>query len=276
MKPVSHNVGDFINMLKLEDKGIDRAVIFNKDGIRIASTCSIESLLDEPFCIHINNSKYNVSPPEKQRISSEDLSKLGNVRTLVAQLYEALHVGEYHIRKEKDLIQRLENLKHDITPLEEKRIELGKQALRKTNLKTWLGLGLMSVQFGVLARLTWWEYSWDIMEPVTYFVTYGTAMAAYAYFCITKQVNVTDRQYLLSIHKRAKKNSFDIEEYNSKKRQIAEVEFDLKRLRDPLHLQIPPHFKNSLPPPKRGSSTPSENNEKTESNRKNDEKSVLF
>jgi hypothetical protein len=23
----------------------------------------------------------------------------------------------------------------------------------------------MSVQFGILARLTWWEYSWDIMEP---------------------------------------------------------------------------------------------------------------
>lgn len=53
---------------------------------------------------------------------------------------------------------------------------------------TWVGLGMMSVQFGVLARLTWWEYSWDIMEPVTYFVTYGTAMAAYAYFVLTKQV----------------------------------------------------------------------------------------
>lgn len=47
---------------------------------------------------------------------------------------------------------------------------------------------MMSVQFGILARLTWWEYSWDIMEPVTYFVTYGTAMAAYAYYCLTKQV----------------------------------------------------------------------------------------
>lgn len=46
----------------------------------------------------------------------------------------------------------------------------------------------MSVQFGILARLTWWEYSWDIMEPVTYFVTYGTAMAAYAYYALTKQV----------------------------------------------------------------------------------------
>lgn len=30
--------------------------------------------------------------------------------------------------------------------------------------------------------------SHQIMEPVTYFVTYGTAMAAYAYFVLTKQV----------------------------------------------------------------------------------------
>ena len=42
-------------------------------------------------------------------------------------------------------------------------------------------------QFGILARLTWWEYSWDIMEPVTYFVTYGTAIGAYCYFVLTKQ-----------------------------------------------------------------------------------------
>jgi Mitochondrial calcium uniporter len=28
------------------------------------------------------------------------------------------------------------------------------------------------------------------MEPVTYFVTYGTAMAAYAYFVLTKQVSL--------------------------------------------------------------------------------------
>ncbi|KAL5282331.1 MCU.2 family protein [Megaselia abdita] len=245
-------------MLKLEDKGIDRAAIFNKDLIRIASTCSIESLLDEPFCIHINNESFDVQPPEKQKMSIEDLSKLGNVRSLVGQLYEALHVGEHHVRKEKELTQRLEHLKQELYPLEEKRVELGKQALRKTNLKTWLGLGLMSVQFGVLARLTWWEYSWDIMEPVTYFVTYGTAMAAYAYFCMTKQEynfpDVTDRQYLLSIHKRAKQKSFDIDQYNTMKRQIAEVEFDLKRLKDPLYLEFPPHFQKSLPPSKQSSS----------------------
>jgi len=46
----------------------------------------------------------------------------------------------------------------------------------------------MGLQFGLLARLTWWEYSWDIMEPVTYFVGYGSAIAMFGYYILTKQV----------------------------------------------------------------------------------------
>lgn len=63
-------------------------------------------------------------------------------------------------------------------------------AAEKTRRLTWLGLGAMSLQFGLLARLTWWEYSWDIMEPVTYFVGYGTTMAMYAYYVVTRQVRL--------------------------------------------------------------------------------------
>lgn len=57
----------------------------------------------------------------------------------------------------------------------------------------WGGLAYMATQFGILARLTWWEYSWDIMEPVTYFITYGSAMAMYAYFVMTRQVRSPPR-----------------------------------------------------------------------------------
>lgn len=253
LKPVTHKVGDLLNMLKAEDRGIDRATVLNDSGVRIASTCNIESLMDETFWLCINDHKYKVIPPTRERLTAEDVHKLGDIRVLVSQLYEALHVGEYHVAKEQELIEKLEDLKYQVMPMERQKAELSSQAARKTNIMTWVGLGLMSVQFGILARLTWWEYSWDIMEPVTYFVTYGTAMACYAYFCITKQdyilPEVKDRQYLLTIHKRAKKKNFDIDQYNALKRQIAEIEYDLRRLRDPLNLQLPPRVDRSQESP---------------------------
>lgn len=46
----------------------------------------------------------------------------------------------------------------------------------------------MAFQFGLLAHLTFIDYSWDLMEPVTYFVTYGTQIIAMMYFINTKTV----------------------------------------------------------------------------------------
>ncbi len=54
---------------------------------------------------------------------------------------------------------------------------------------------------------------------MTYFVTYGTAMACYAYWVLTKQdyilPDVRDRQFLLSFHKKAKREAWDAEKYNA-------------------------------------------------------------
>ncbi|KAG7262913.1 hypothetical protein CRUP_025747, partial [Coryphaenoides rupestris] len=116
----------------------------------------------------------------------------------VQQLYTTLRIEEHQLGKERELIGRLEELNTQLGPLE---------------------------KFGILARLTWWEYSWDIMEPVTYFITYATAMAMYAYFVLTRQG--------------LKRTRFDVDKYNKLKGDIAEVELDLKRLRDPLQLQLP-------------------------------------
>lgn len=49
LRPITHNVGDFLQMLRAEDNGIDRAIILNGDGIRIAAASTIESLLDSSF-----------------------------------------------------------------------------------------------------------------------------------------------------------------------------------------------------------------------------------
>ncbi|XP_046664646.1 calcium uniporter protein, mitochondrial isoform X1 [Homalodisca vitripennis] len=304
LRPISNTVGDFLSMLREEDKGIDRVAISTKEGVRIASSNSIESLMEEDFKLLVNDREFLVQTPQlKDKLSKvdesfavskvkrnfwqtlydqsvkvisetlssfglnfgttntkaltvvkteekEEIKRLSDVRCLVNQLYEALNVEEHQLKKERELLTKLEDLKIALEPMEKKRQELEMLACRRTNALTWVGLGLMGVQFGILARLTWWEYSWDIMEPVTYFVTYGTAMAAYAYYVLTKQEyilpDVRDRQHLIILHKRARKMGLDLEQYNALKDEMARTELDLNRLRDPLQVHLPPRYISAL------------------------------
>ncbi|XP_050518447.1 calcium uniporter protein, mitochondrial isoform X1 [Diabrotica virgifera virgifera] len=244
LKPITNTVGDFLEMLKREDKGIDRVVCKSRDGTRIASSNTIETLLDDDFKLVINDSCYNVMSPKHERVTGEEIQRLNDVKNLVSQLYEAMHVQEHQLSKEKELTTQLETIKQELLPLEQVKSEIELVAQRRGNWLAWAGLGLMSVQFGILARLTWWEYSWDIMEPVTYFVTYGTAMACYAYFVLTKEEyilqDVRDRQHLMIIHKKSKKTGLDINQYNMLKQEAARIEYTLKKLRNPLKLKLPP------------------------------------
>lgn len=111
IKPITHTVGNFLDMLKAEDRGIDRACITSlgeapieinflrglikrfggngasdkalrmiqhkikalidfSDGIRIASSNTIESLLEEDFKLLINDNEYIVSPPLQERCTT--------------------------------------------------------------------------------------------------------------------------------------------------------------------------------------------------------------
>ena len=45
---------------------------------------------------------------------------------------------------------------------------------KKTAMVQYGILAFMAAQGGLMARLTYWEYSWDIMEPITFFLTYGS------------------------------------------------------------------------------------------------------
>ncbi len=90
--------------------------------------------------------------------------------------------------KERELKGKLESVRSELAPLDAQSMAIGKQSKGRSNMAIWGGMAFMSLQFGFFARLTWWEYSWDIMEPVTYFATYATSMAMFAYFVLTRQV----------------------------------------------------------------------------------------
>ncbi|CAL8300053.1 unnamed protein product [Merluccius merluccius] len=243
LKPLSDSVGVFLQQLQAEDRGIDRVAIYSTDGARVASSTGIDILLLDDFKLVINDTTHLVRPPQRELLAHEEAERLNDVKFLVQQLYTTLRIEEHQLSKERELIGRLEDLNSELRPLEKVKDELSRKAERRTTWVLWGGMAYMATQFGILARLTWWEYSWDIMEPVTYFITYGTAMAMYAYFVLTRQEYIypdaRDRQYLLFLHKGLKRTRFDVEKYNKLKGDIAEVELDLKRLRDPLQLQLP-------------------------------------
>jgi len=71
--------------------------------------------------------------------------------------------------------------------LEATRDELLEKAARRARRRTWGVLGFVGLQFGFLARLTWWEYSWDIIEPVTYFINLAGQLIVITYFITTQQ-----------------------------------------------------------------------------------------
>ena len=47
------------------------------------------------------------------------MERLSDVQNLVMQLYEALHVGEHQLKKERQLLAQLEQLQTELLPLEE-------------------------------------------------------------------------------------------------------------------------------------------------------------
>ncbi|NXK16551.1 MCUB protein, partial [Arenaria interpres] len=243
VKPVVTTVGAFLRDVQREDKGIERAEIFATDGSKVSHATLMEVLLMNDFKLVINNAAYSVSPPVKDKLSNEHATEMEDIKCLVHRLFVALHLEDHQIRKERELLQKLDHLKEELLPLEQMKARIMDSADAKTSRLLWVGLALMSTQGGALAWLTWWVYSWDIMEPVTYFITYGSAMAFYAYFVLTRQdyiyPDAKDRQFLHYFYRKSKKQHFNVERYNKLKEDLAEAEESLRRLRHPLRLRLP-------------------------------------
>ncbi|XP_041839298.1 calcium uniporter protein, mitochondrial-like [Melanotaenia boesemani] len=242
LRPMLMSVGDLITDLQKEDPGATFSFV-SKDGERVANTTLIDTLLDKDFQIVINNKVYNVASPENVCTSSEHARDLEDVKHVVHLLHTALHLPEHHLLKERQLLEKIDNLKEQLSPLETMKVQLSQTAEFHTSRTLWTGMALLSVQAGALAWLTWWVYSWDVMEPITYFITYATSMGVFAYYVLTKQDYVypeaKDRQFLHYFYKGARKKKFNVEKYNELKDELAQVEEDLRRLRNPTQLQLP-------------------------------------
>jgi hypothetical protein len=132
----------------------------------------------------------------------------------------------------------LEKIKKEIIPLLAEKLRLDAKAASHANVVMYGGLGFLVAQWCFLARLTWWEFNWDIMEPVTYFITFGTAVLGYAYFTFQKRdysfVDLRESILVKRMLKEYTKAKFDVDKYFT-------LEYKLNQL-DPVALNSLKHL----------------------------------
>ncbi|XP_046900780.1 calcium uniporter regulatory subunit MCUb, mitochondrial-like [Hypomesus transpacificus] len=243
LRPVVMTAGELLSELQREDPGVT-ARLLTKDGEKVSSSTLMETLLRQDFQLLINGAVHLVQPPPPPgAVCSERVLGCEDMKHLVHRLHSALHLSEHQQLQERNLLERLDQLQQKLCPLEEMKVQIAGRAESQASRALWGGLALLSVQGGALAWLTWWVYSWDVMEPVTYFLTYATSMAVFSYFVLTKQDYVypdaKDRKFLHYFYRGAKRHGFDVERYNQLTEQLVRVKDDLRRLRNPTQLQLP-------------------------------------
>ena len=65
LKPITHSVKDLVQFIKDEDGGVERAAVYNNEGIRISNSTPIEFLMQNDFKILVNEKEYDVVPPKE-------------------------------------------------------------------------------------------------------------------------------------------------------------------------------------------------------------------
>uniref|UniRef100_A0A667WQC5 Calcium uniporter regulatory subunit MCUb n=1 Tax=Myripristis murdjan TaxID=586833 RepID=A0A667WQC5_9TELE len=240
LTPMLTTVGDLLRNIATEDPAVHTAVLLTADGQRVSSTTCMDTVLSKDFQLVINDVTYNVRSPG--RGSHEHATCLDDVKFVVQLLHAALQLPQQQHSQQEALQSRRSCILKELQPLEEVRVQMALEAESRASMLGWVGLAYLSLQGGFLGYLTWYVFAWDIMEPVTYFISYTTSMLFFAYYILTRQdficPQVRDRQFLHIFHEKAAKEKFNVHKYNQLKEQLEEVQSDLSRLQSAMRLQL--------------------------------------
>jgi hypothetical protein len=131
--------------------------------------------------------------------------------------------------------EELAVLAEKLLPLEALKSSCDKSASSHAERLVWGGMAGLVAQWLILGRFTWWEYSWDVIEPITWFVNMGNTIMAYAFFMIYRRDFSCEQLSNLTATKRQialyKKRGLDLEEYTRLLTNKKRIEDDVDRIR---------------------------------------------
>lgn len=110
----------------------------------------------------------------------------------------------------------------ELQELETQKAAIDRKAETHVKQELWCGLGYLVIQTAAFIRLTFWELSWDVMEPICFYVTSMYFMAGYAFFLRTAKEPSFEGYFQSRFSARQKRlftaKNFDIERYNELKK----------------------------------------------------------
>ncbi|XP_052181960.1 calcium uniporter protein 6, mitochondrial-like [Diospyros lotus] len=113
--------------------------------------------------------------------------------------------------------------REELKMLQENKGKIDMLAHRQVRRILWSGLGMAIVQVGLFFRLTFWEFSWDVMEPIAFFATATGIVIGYAYFLFTSRdpsyQDLMKRLYLSRQRRLIKKHNFDVNRFMELQKQ---------------------------------------------------------
>ncbi|KAH0685588.1 hypothetical protein KY290_017074 [Solanum tuberosum] len=154
----------------------------------------------------------------KKLDDSGDVIVLGNVVFLrpnqVVQAMQEL-MPMHNPNHEKERMKELEEM-------EEEKTSIDKKAELLVRKEMWFGLGCLVIQTTAFMRFTFWDLTWDVMEPICFYLTSAYFMATYFFFLKTSKEPSfqgffqarfsTKQKRLMKLH------NFDLQRYNELRR----------------------------------------------------------
>ncbi|KAG6599627.1 V-type ATPase, G subunit [Phytophthora cinnamomi] len=153
----------------------------------------------------------------------------------VLTLQNSLDSELYNIKHDRRVKERqLTELNGALKKLQQVEAEVHVAARRMPNAQKWLGLTGLTGFYGALMYCVWDVYSWDVMEPITYFIGFTAVLGNSFYSTITKKdptySNIWQKRYWARVKELSKQRKFNASELEELKARIADVENDITLL----------------------------------------------